>query len=197
MLSIINCRTMRPRPAPMASRTPISRCRADARASSRLATLAHAISSTSAATPISTKSGVAYCSRRNVHPVPPEKTGTTRPPALSAATPASAAQSPVRRFGARRSARRASASADAITRLSGARAHAARSCPGRASPAIGGSSRGSAATGTVTSAIKPTSAPTNPRGLTPAMLTGTPFRRMRLAGDVSDDERTDDPRTRS
>ena len=52
MLSVSNCRTMRPRPAPSAARTAISRCRAVARASSRFATFAHAISSTSVTAPI-------------------------------------------------------------------------------------------------------------------------------------------------
>ena len=39
-----NCRTMRQRPAPSATRTAISFCRAAARASNRLATFAQAIS---------------------------------------------------------------------------------------------------------------------------------------------------------
>ena len=42
-LSVSNCRMMRRRDAPMASRMPISRWRATARASSRLATFAHPI----------------------------------------------------------------------------------------------------------------------------------------------------------
>ena len=45
--SVSSCRTIRHRPAPSAVRIEISRCRTEARASSRLATLAHAISSTS------------------------------------------------------------------------------------------------------------------------------------------------------
>ncbi len=51
-------RMMRPRLAPSASRTPISFCRAAARAISRLATLAQAISSTRPTMPISTAIGV-------------------------------------------------------------------------------------------------------------------------------------------
>ena len=47
-LSVSSWRTMRPRPAPSAVRTAISRARAAPRASSRLATLPQAISSTSA-----------------------------------------------------------------------------------------------------------------------------------------------------
>ncbi len=47
-LSASTCRTMRPRPAPMAARIASSRERAARRASSRLATLPQAISSTSA-----------------------------------------------------------------------------------------------------------------------------------------------------
>src|SRR5262249_37284603 len=46
-------RTSRPRLAPTARRMPISRCRPEARASSMLATFAHAISSTSPTTTIS------------------------------------------------------------------------------------------------------------------------------------------------
>ena len=45
-LSVSSWRTSRPRDAPSAARTAISRCRADARASSRLAMLAQAISRT-------------------------------------------------------------------------------------------------------------------------------------------------------
>ena len=44
--SVMNCRSSRPRLAPSAVRTANSRCRASARASSRLARFAHAISST-------------------------------------------------------------------------------------------------------------------------------------------------------
>ncbi len=47
-LSVSTCLTMRPRPAPIAARIASSRCRAARRASSRFATLPHAISSTSA-----------------------------------------------------------------------------------------------------------------------------------------------------
>ena len=63
-LSTSSWRTMRPRPAPMASRTAISFCRAEARASNRLATLAQAMSSTTATTAMSTWSGRTYISRR-------------------------------------------------------------------------------------------------------------------------------------
>ena len=45
-LSIASCRATRHRPAPSDSRTAISRCRASARASSRLVTFAHATSRT-------------------------------------------------------------------------------------------------------------------------------------------------------
>ena len=55
-LSISNCRMICARPAPIAMRTDISCDRTAARASSRLATFAHAISSTTATTPISTGS---------------------------------------------------------------------------------------------------------------------------------------------
>ena len=86
---------MRPRPAPMARRTAISRCRAEARANSRLATLAHAMSSTSATTAIRTSSGFRYTSRRYVQPVPPAaQDRTLTRPSPSGARPANAAQSP-------------------------------------------------------------------------------------------------------
>ena len=55
-LSVSSCRTMRARPAPMATRMAISRRRPMARASSRLATLAQAISSTRLTAPTSTSS---------------------------------------------------------------------------------------------------------------------------------------------
>ena len=54
-LSVRSCRTSRPRPAPIAARSAISRSRTDARASSRFATFVHAISSTQATAPSSTR----------------------------------------------------------------------------------------------------------------------------------------------
>ena len=56
MLSARNCRTRRARPAPSAARTATSRVRDCARASSRFATLTHAISSTKLTAPSSTSS---------------------------------------------------------------------------------------------------------------------------------------------
>ncbi len=50
--SVSSWRTMRQRPAPSAARIDISRWRTEARASSRFATLAHAIRSTSVTAPI-------------------------------------------------------------------------------------------------------------------------------------------------
>src|SRR5882757_7387724 len=47
-LSVNNCRTKRHRPAPIESRSAISLCRTEARASRRLATLAQAINKTRA-----------------------------------------------------------------------------------------------------------------------------------------------------
>ncbi len=55
-LSVSSCRASRQRPAPIAVRIAISRCRAVARASSRLARLAQAISSTKPTAPMSTSS---------------------------------------------------------------------------------------------------------------------------------------------
>ena len=54
MLSVNNCRMIRPRPAPIAARIAISRRRPTARASNRFATLAQAISSTKLTAPRST-----------------------------------------------------------------------------------------------------------------------------------------------
>ena len=54
-LSVSSCRMMRPRPAPMAARIAISRRRPTARASSRFATLAQAISSTKLTAPTRTR----------------------------------------------------------------------------------------------------------------------------------------------
>jgi len=62
-LSVSSCRSSRARRAPSASRTAISRCRPLARASSRPATLAHAISSSSATALIRIVSSVASRSR--------------------------------------------------------------------------------------------------------------------------------------
>ena len=59
-LSVSNCRINRARPAPSASRTPISRCRTVERASSRFATLRQAISRTNATTTIRILSGCEY-----------------------------------------------------------------------------------------------------------------------------------------
>ena len=53
-LSVSSCRTMRPRLAPIAARMAISRRRPMARANSRLATLAQAISRTKLTAPAST-----------------------------------------------------------------------------------------------------------------------------------------------
>ena len=54
-LSVSSWRTIRARPAPIAARTEISRLRAVARASSRLATLAQAMSSTKVTAPIAVR----------------------------------------------------------------------------------------------------------------------------------------------
>lgn len=62
-LSVRSWRITRPRDAPKAKRTLISRSRALARASSRLARLAQAISSTSPVAPSSSQSGVLYVVR--------------------------------------------------------------------------------------------------------------------------------------
>ena len=55
--SVSSCRNSRVRPAPSAPRIAISRALAEARASSRLATLAQTISSTTATTAINSMSG--------------------------------------------------------------------------------------------------------------------------------------------
>ncbi len=60
-LSMRCWRAMRPRPAPSASRTAISFCREVDRASSRLATFAHAMSSTTPTMHMRTTSGVENC----------------------------------------------------------------------------------------------------------------------------------------
>ena len=61
-------RISRARPAPSARRTAASCCRTVARASSRFATLAHAMSSTSATTTIRTRSAAAYSRRSSEKP---------------------------------------------------------------------------------------------------------------------------------
>ena len=72
-LSASSCRTMRPREAPIASRTAISRSRAVARASIRLARLAQAISSTRPVVASSSHSGDSYVRRSVEMPVPAGK----------------------------------------------------------------------------------------------------------------------------
>ena len=68
-LSASSCRAIRQRDAPSATRTLSSWRRAFARASSRLAMLAQAISSTSATTAMMTKSGCRYCRPSAVGPL--------------------------------------------------------------------------------------------------------------------------------
>ena len=58
-----------PRDAPIACRTAISRSRTLARASSRFARLAHAISSTSPVADSSSESGLSYCPRSSDTPL--------------------------------------------------------------------------------------------------------------------------------
>jgi len=70
-LSVKSWRTMRPRLAPIASRIPISCCRAVPRASSRFAMFAQQMSRITATIVIRTCKGRSNIVRRNVHPVPP------------------------------------------------------------------------------------------------------------------------------
>ena len=70
-LSVITWRMSRSRPAPKALRIENSRCRAAARASRRLATLAQAIASTTPTTAVRMRSGWRNCCRRRVQPVLP------------------------------------------------------------------------------------------------------------------------------
>ncbi len=72
--SVSNCPISRARPAPIDSRTAISLARAAERASSRLAMLAQAISSTSPVTPSSRSSGVFASARTELWPMPPGST---------------------------------------------------------------------------------------------------------------------------
>ena len=68
-LSASNRRISRRREAPSVSRKAISRCRAPARASIRLARFAYAINKTSPEMVSSTQSGSAYCFRSGEAPV--------------------------------------------------------------------------------------------------------------------------------
>ena len=76
-LSDSNWRMTRPRDAPVARRTAISRARAPALASSRFARLAHATSRTSADNPRSSQSGASYRVRNDEKP-PPRGTASNR-----------------------------------------------------------------------------------------------------------------------
>src|SRR5207253_528198 len=71
---VSSCRTMRERPAPIASRMPISRPRTTARASSRLATLAQMMSSSRPTPAMSVYSGTEYVSRTRENPFAPHDT---------------------------------------------------------------------------------------------------------------------------
>jgi len=70
-LSVSNCRINRKRPAPNAIRTANSLRRSAPRASNRLATFAHAISSTSPTIIISIRNGCAMVLRKGEYPVAP------------------------------------------------------------------------------------------------------------------------------
>ena len=74
-LSVSSCRMMRPRPAPIAARTAISRLRPVARTSSRFATFAHAMSSTRPTAPsrihsvVWTSRTISFCSSSTLNPL--------------------------------------------------------------------------------------------------------------------------------
>ena len=73
-LSASHCRTNRQRPAPSENRRAISLRRAAPRANCSPATLAQAISSTSATAPISNRMGSPNSARMNEIPMPPGRT---------------------------------------------------------------------------------------------------------------------------
>ena len=165
---------MRARPAPMASRTAISRRRAEARAKSRLATFAQAMSSTSATTPIRTSSGFRYTSRRYVQPVPPA--GRTNVDwAISFRREAGQCDAITESASRGQTALSRAVAAGIETSARGLARTLNQKLPGPSSGAMAGLTRGSAPTAIVTSAMAPTFAPTKPRGLTPMMVTGTPL----------------------
>jgi hypothetical protein len=76
--SVSSCRNTRARFAPIARRTAISRRRAVPRASSRLATLAHATASSSVARPISSETGSANALRTRENPARPGSSAVFR-----------------------------------------------------------------------------------------------------------------------
>ena len=89
-LSVTSCRTRRPRLAPSAARTPISRSRVMAVEMSTVATFAHASSSTSAIT-ANTKTVVESASDAAMRPRPAcgsSRTRTADSPAVAAGSPA-------------------------------------------------------------------------------------------------------------
>ncbi len=112
------------------------------------------------------------CRADNVQPVPPAQHERSTPPDPSAARPASAARSPAPRDAP--ATRRSAAPSACATGTPGcgpredAQPEVARTEQRR----LAGSTCGSVATGIVMSATAPTLAPTNPRGLTPTMVTG-------------------------
>jgi hypothetical protein len=90
-LSASTSRTMRPRVQPIATRIEISRCRSEARTSSRLLTLAQAISRTNATAPSSTADGAAVSS---IMSSCSERTRTDHWPFVAACSAATAAPMP-------------------------------------------------------------------------------------------------------
>jgi hypothetical protein len=70
--SVKNCRSRRLRPAPMASRIASSRWRPTARASSRLAAVAHATAKSSPTSASNSHNGSANCSLTRENPVSPD-----------------------------------------------------------------------------------------------------------------------------
>ncbi len=174
-LSTNNCRAIRPRDPPSDSRTAISFCRAAARASIRFATLAQAINSTNATTPISTSSGVDALRRNWLRPCEPGTASircSRNACRVRASAPLSISSFTSRsRFCLKSTPRSAFACARAVPGFS-----RPNNCSHRyrreSSPSLPGVIRAFIVTGTKIAGAAPWSSPSKPSGATPSTVVG-------------------------
>src|SRR5262245_51966381 len=157
---------MRRRPAPMARRTAISRCLADARASRRLATLEQAMRRTTVTTAIKTRRGLSYIPRKLVHPVPPGLNWSVPFTVDRLWSEGNCGGTRLSDLSLQNALRRCDVSYAETFEFGLARIRNQK-LPRPSNGADSGLTVGSEARHNVTSATDPTLAPTNPRGDTP------------------------------
>ena len=183
-LSVSNCRTRRPRLTPSATRRSISRRRACARASNRLAMFAQAMSRTTTTPPINSCSGRANCARSEETPRPAGSSVTlafamsrrTSSEALGPKIPVTTSWNVRVRIGCGPD-RRTPGWTRPIMRSQPVPGLSSRFRPGTTCPHIDNGTHRSGAT--------PTSSPKNPCGATPTIVTAVllmRITRLRIAG---------------